>query len=207
VSRENVAFGPKGAEFLAGQMICCGTPDQIVLVALSQLDGDSSILSYALNYDTSKAPKDLPFGGHWTTAFTRESDYFVAFLDATTGKLIYRLRPGYEDPFPSTEEPPGYAAAPIVARNLDGPNVFVTLSTGGPETTVVECGEEKFVASTQSFGGPWYVSVNDASSGNLLFERYLPADGKWILTIRHDGIVIGDEQISSGPFRPNLPCR
>ena len=149
LAREGVAFGPKGAEFLAGGLICCGRPFQTVLVALQQVGGDSSILSYALNYDTSKAPEYPILGGHFATVVNREFDYFVAFLDATTGKLIYRLQPGYVDPFPSADEPTGYAAAPIVARNLDGPNVFVTLWTGGPETTVVECGEEELVASTK----------------------------------------------------------
>ena len=205
---QTTSFGPRGAEFLAEQLICCGKPAQTVLVGLREANGDGFVLSYALNYDTSKGPTDVPLGGHWVTSFTRELDYYVAFLDAKNGELIYRLFPGYQEPFPSAEQPTGQAVGPIVARNLDGPNVFVTLWTGGAETTVVECGEEELVSSTQTFGGPWYVSVNDASSGKLLFERQLPAGSrKWILSIRHDGIVIGDEMISSGPFSPNIPCR
>ena len=201
------SFGPKGAEFLAEQLICCGKPAQTVLVGLREVNGDGFVLSYALNYDTSKGPKDIPIGGHWATRFMRDFDYFVAFIDAKTGHLIYRLQPGYQDPFPSAGQQTAPAAGPIVARNLDGPNVFVSLWTFGPETTVVECGEEKVVTTTQESSGPWYVAVNDASNGKLLFERHLPAGPKWILSIRHDGIVIGEQMISSGPSSPNIPCR
>lgn len=207
VYREDASFGPKGAEFLARGMVCCDRPFQTVLVRLRQTNGDPSLLSYALNYDTSTAPDYPIIGGHFVTVVDREFDYFVAFLDAKTGELIFRLQPGYQHPFPSAEPPSEPAIGPVIARNLDGRNVFVTLSTFRPETTVVECGEEEIVATTQASSGPWDVAVNDASSGKLLFERHLPAGPKWVLSVRHDGIVIGDEMISSGPFSPNIPCR
>lgn len=141
---EEGSFGPKGAEFLARLSVCCGKPSQTVLVRLGKADSDESILAYALNYDTDKAPEAPPFGGHFVTAVTKGMDYFVAFFDAKSGELIYHLQPGGEQPFPSTGRPRS-SHAQIVARNLDGPDVLVTLWTFRPETTVVECGEEEAV--------------------------------------------------------------
>jgi len=208
VARESVAFGPKGAEFLARLLVCCGKPSQTVLVTLLQAEGDNFILAYALNYETDKAPESPPLGGHFVTAVTKDMDYFVAVLDAKTGSLIFRLQPDIELPFPSADQTRLDLSTPIVARNLDGPDVLVTLWTLRPETTVVECGEEQTVTSSQFPGGPLNVSVNDALTGKLLFERGIPAGSqKLILTIQRDGIVLGDEMSSSDPSRPRLPCR
>ena len=202
---EEASFSPKGADFLAGLQVCCGKPSQTVLVRLGQVGSDSSILSYALNYDTAKAPESPPLGGKWVTSFAREMDYFVVFLDATNGEMIFRMWPGYQDPFPPVDQIGILTTEPIVARNLDGPNVFVTISGFRPITTVVACGEEE--AARSDTEGPYDLWVNDASSGELLFERQLPAGSQsWILSIRHDGVVVGEESVSS-EFRPKLPCR
>lgn len=204
---EKAAFGPKGAEFIAGLLVCCGTPTQTVLVTLGEANGPAAILSYALNYDTDKAPESAPLGGKWVTSFAKEMDYFVVFLDAKSGDMIFRLWPDHQDPFPSTDRVVSSTSGSVVARNLDGPDVLVTLLGFLPKTTVVECGEEEAL-TTQDTDVPSYVSVNDASSGKLLFERYLQAGSRdLVLSIRHDGIVIGEEAVSSSGSPPRLPCR
>jgi len=205
---EEGSFGPKGAEVLAAGLVCCGEPSQTVLVRVGQVGSDHPTLAYALNYDTDKAPEDAPLGGHFLTAFTKDLDYYVAFLDAHTGDLIYHLQPGSYPPFP-LEPPYKSASKQIIARNLDGPDAFVTLSTWGPDTTVVQCGEERAVLSTQpTITGLFDLSVYDASSGKLLFQRQLLAGSqRWVLSIRHDGIVVGDEAAATSVSEPRLPCR
>ena len=122
---EEGSFGPKGAEVLAAGLVCCGEPSQTVLVRVGQVGSDHPTLAYALNYDTDKAPEDAPLGGHFLTAFTKDLDYYVAFLDAHTGDLIYHLQPGSYPPFP-LEPPYKSASKQIIARNLDGPDAFLT---------------------------------------------------------------------------------
>lgn len=204
---EYVAIDPGGVEFLARLIACCGRIRQIVLVRLHETDaGGAGTLTYAVNWDTSTAPESPPMGGHWRTSFTRDFEYFVTFLDAETGEHIYTLFPGSQFPWPPERRNASISGL-VTVRNPDGPNVLVTVWMFDSETTVVECGEEKVITSLYAGGGPFSLTVTDARTGESLFESdSMGPSVDWTLLVRKDGVVLGQDLVSSGRFLSRGPC-
>ena len=132
-------------------------------------------------------------------------DYFVLFLDAETGKHIYSLFPGSEFPWPGAEDGGTFAIPLVTVRNVDGPDVFVSVWTFSLETTVVECGEEQVITSPA--GGYFSLKVRDASSSESLFEsEQIEASHVWTMLVRRDGVILGHDLVSSTPAPSGDAC-
>ncbi len=178
---EAAAVPPQAADSIASDTVCCGRIQQTVLVRLTRRgDPAHPWLAYAVNFDTGTGPDAPPFGGFYRTAFTKDTEYFVLFVDAGTGKRIYQLTPYGDYPWPEAD---GVALDGVPAAVLKAAGISLARPAAGDraiyaptqadlyEHAAVEDGFfDEFVLARVSMGPfsepllQWVAAINDGTS-------------------------------------------